>query len=185
MACTGKSNTTGGTSWAGTVNPSRAPKSTHILCCSIFGFLYSVLYIIVCPFVLFLLAISLSVLLQFTSTGYPLWYLRFTASDYLLWYLRFTASDYPLWYLRFMASDYPLWYLKIYGFWLPPFGFLDLWLVITPFVILDLRLLITPPLVSSNFSYNMIDYCELFSLWKYIVKPVLRGHLWDKENVAL
>ena len=112
MACIGKSNTTGGTSWAGTVNPSRAPKSTHILCCSIFGFLYSVLYIIVCPFVLFLLAISLSVLLQFTSTGYPLWYLRFTASDYPLWYLRFTASGYPLWYLRFTASDYLLWYLR-------------------------------------------------------------------------
>ena len=128
MACIGKSNTTGGTSWAGTVNPSRAPKSTHILCCSIFGFLYSVLYIIVCPFVLFLLAISLSVLLQFTSTGYPLWYLRFTASDYLLWYLRFTASDYPLWYLRFMACDYPLWYFRFTASDYPPFGIFKLFL---------------------------------------------------------
>ena len=33
-----------------------------------------VLYIVVCPFVLFLLAIVLSVLLRFTDSDYPLWY---------------------------------------------------------------------------------------------------------------
>ena len=40
-------------------------------CCSILNFLCSVLYIVVCPFVLFLLATVLSVLLRFTDSDYP------------------------------------------------------------------------------------------------------------------
>ena len=35
-----------------------------------------VLLIVVCPFVLFLLAIVLSVLLRYTDSDYPFWYLQ-------------------------------------------------------------------------------------------------------------
>ena len=54
-----KSNTTGATGfqWGS--------------CYSIFSFMCNVLQIVVCPFVLFLLAIVLSVLLQFTDFDYP------------------------------------------------------------------------------------------------------------------
>jgi len=47
-----------------------------VSCCSIFSFLCSFLYIIVCHFVLFLLAIALSLLLRFTF-DYPLGILNF------------------------------------------------------------------------------------------------------------
>jgi hypothetical protein len=40
-------------------------------CYSIFSFLCSALYIFVCPFVFFLLAIVLSILLRFTYSDYP------------------------------------------------------------------------------------------------------------------
>ena len=36
----------------------------------------NVLYIVVCPFVLFLLAIALFVLLRCTDSDYPFWYLQ-------------------------------------------------------------------------------------------------------------
>jgi len=41
-----------------------------VSCCSILVF-YLVLYIIVCPFALFLLAVVLSILLRFTVSDYP------------------------------------------------------------------------------------------------------------------
>ena len=40
-------------------------------CCSIFGLVCSVLQIVVCTFILFLSAIAVSVLLQFTNSDYP------------------------------------------------------------------------------------------------------------------
>ena len=43
----------------------------NLLCYSIFSFLCNVLQIIVCPSVLFLLAIVLYVLLRYTDSGYP------------------------------------------------------------------------------------------------------------------
>jgi hypothetical protein len=54
-------NTTGATSGAGTAYPSGTLEFTPVF--SGVSFLYSVLYIVVCPFDLFLLAIVLSVLL--------------------------------------------------------------------------------------------------------------------------
>ena len=52
-----------------------APEFTPVflwgLCYSIFSFLCSFLYITACSFVLFLLAIMLSILLQFTDSDYP------------------------------------------------------------------------------------------------------------------
>jgi len=60
------SNMAGVTYGAGTANPSGAHEFTLGFqwgsCCSIFSFLCSVLYIVVCPFVLFVLAIVLSVM---------------------------------------------------------------------------------------------------------------------------
>ena len=53
------SNTTGITSGAGTEHMSPPP----VLC--------NVLWIVVCPFVVFLLVIVLSILLRFTSSDYP------------------------------------------------------------------------------------------------------------------
>jgi hypothetical protein len=59
----------------GTVYHSEAPEFTRVVywgsCCSIFNFLCNVVQIIFCPFVLFLLAIVLSVLLQITASDYP------------------------------------------------------------------------------------------------------------------
>ena len=67
-------NMTGATSGAGTAHPSGAPEFTPGFqwgsCYSIQFYLY-VLFIVVCPFVLFLLAIVLSVLLQYTVSDYP------------------------------------------------------------------------------------------------------------------
>ena len=45
--------------------------SAPVVSCSIFSFLRSVLQMVVCPFVLFLLAIVLSVLLRYTDSVYP------------------------------------------------------------------------------------------------------------------
>ena len=68
-------NTTGATSETGTAYPSRAPTFTRGFQWgspySICSFLCSVLQIAVCPFVLFLLAIVLSVPLRFTDSDYP------------------------------------------------------------------------------------------------------------------
>jgi len=55
--------------------------------CCIFGFLLSVLYIVVCPFVLFRLVIVLSILLQFTVSEqkylhYPLTFLESLSALY-------------------------------------------------------------------------------------------------------
>jgi len=68
-----KSNTAGGTSGAGTAYPSGAPEffpgfsgvrvdQSSVLECG-------VLFIIICPFVLFLLEIVLSVVLRFTDSN--------------------------------------------------------------------------------------------------------------------
>ena len=69
-----KSNMTGVTRGAGTAFSFGALEFTlgfqWSLCCSIFSFLCSVLQIIVCPFVLFLLAMVVSVL-RFMSDDYP------------------------------------------------------------------------------------------------------------------
>ena len=64
-------NTTGVSSGAGTAYPSGAPESP--LCLVLFDLLFYmyVLLIFVCPFVLFLLAIFLSVLLRCTDSDYP------------------------------------------------------------------------------------------------------------------
>ena len=60
---------------AGTAYPSGAPTFTTgfelCSCCSIFSFLCSVLWIVVCPSVLFLVAIVLSGLLRFPDSDYP------------------------------------------------------------------------------------------------------------------
>ena len=69
-----QSNTTGSTSGTGTAYNSRVPQFTpgfeQSQCCSIFSFLGGGLQIIVCTFVLFLLAIVLSVLLRFTDSDH-------------------------------------------------------------------------------------------------------------------
>ena len=68
------SNLTGVTCGAGTASPSGAPAFNPAFslgsCWSIFGYLCNVLLIVVCPFVLFLLAIVLSVL-WVTASDYP------------------------------------------------------------------------------------------------------------------
>ena len=59
------------TDGAGTSCPTGAPEfTTCFKCCSIFSFLCSDLQVLVCPFVLFLLAILLSVLLRFMDYDY-------------------------------------------------------------------------------------------------------------------
>ena len=63
------------TSWTGTAFPSGAPTFTSGLwgsCREILSLLCNVLWIIVCPFVLFRLAIALSVFIRFTASHYPL-----------------------------------------------------------------------------------------------------------------
>ena len=45
-------------------------------CYSIFSFMCNVLLIVVCPFALFLLVIVFSVLLRYTDSDCPLWYLQ-------------------------------------------------------------------------------------------------------------
>ena len=65
-------NTTVVISGRGTAYPSGAHEFTPGLCCSIFSFLCRALQIVVCPFVLFLLAIMLFLLLQCTDFDYPL-----------------------------------------------------------------------------------------------------------------
>jgi hypothetical protein len=71
-----KSNTTGATCGAGTASPFLSTWVDTLSdfwwrsCCSTFGFLCGVLYIIVWPFVLYLLVIVLSVLRLFTSSDY-------------------------------------------------------------------------------------------------------------------
>ena len=67
-------NTTGTTSGAGTANPSGAPEFTPgfqwgFVLLDLYFYVY-VLQIVVCPFVLFLLAIVLSVLLRYTDSDY-------------------------------------------------------------------------------------------------------------------
>jgi hypothetical protein len=66
------SNTTGATCGAETAYPSGALGFiSGFKWGSVFSFLHSVLYIIVCPFVIFLLAIVLFVLLRFMAFDYP------------------------------------------------------------------------------------------------------------------
>ena len=70
-----KINTTGATNGTGTAYPSGAHEFSPIfiiggLCGSTFGFLCSVLYIIVCSFVVFLVAIALSAL-RLPASDYP------------------------------------------------------------------------------------------------------------------
>ena len=59
------------TSGAGTTYPSGAPEFSWGSRYSIFSFMCIVLKIVVCPFVLLLLTIVLSVLLRFTDSEYP------------------------------------------------------------------------------------------------------------------
>ena len=71
-----KINTTGATNGTGTAYPLGAHEFSPIciiggLCGSTFSFLCSVLYIIVCSFVIFLAAIVLSVLLRLPASDYP------------------------------------------------------------------------------------------------------------------
>jgi hypothetical protein len=93
------------------------PRFLVCSCCSIFSFLCNVLYVIVCPFVLFLLANILYVLLGLTASDYNILYvlLGLTASDYNILYvlLRLTVSDYNILYvlLRLTASDYNILYV--------------------------------------------------------------------------
>ena len=64
----------GVTSGAGTAYPSGAPEFTPIfsgVCVTRSLYFMYVLYIIVCPFVIFLLAIVLSVLLRYKDSDYP------------------------------------------------------------------------------------------------------------------
>ena len=68
-------NTTGVTSGVGTVYPSGAPQFTlgflvGFVLLDLYFYMY-VLQIVVCPFVLFLSAIVLSVLLRYTDSDYP------------------------------------------------------------------------------------------------------------------
>jgi hypothetical protein len=66
------SNTTGATCGAETAYPSGALGFiSGFKWGSVFSFLHSVVYIIVCPFVIFLLAIVLFVLLRFMAFDYP------------------------------------------------------------------------------------------------------------------
>ena len=73
------SNKTSATYRAGSAYPSGALEFIHgfkwVSFFLIFSFLCNVLWIIVCPFVLFLLAILMSVL-QFTASNCPFWYLQ-------------------------------------------------------------------------------------------------------------
>ena len=89
-----------------TNNPPSYSEITHGFqwgsCCSILSFLCSIVQTAVCPVVLFLLAIVLSVRL------------RFTASDYLFGILDLRLLITP-WYLRLTASDYHL-VSQIYAF---------------------------------------------------------------------
>ena len=69
-------NTTGATSGEGTAYISGTPEFTPVFsgvrqCYSIFSFMCNVLQIVVCPFVLFILGIVLSVLLRFMDFDYP------------------------------------------------------------------------------------------------------------------
>ena len=70
-----QSNPTGATSGARTAYPSGAPEFIPGFqwgsCYSIFRFMCMFLQIVVCPFVLFLLAILFSVLLRYTDSDYP------------------------------------------------------------------------------------------------------------------
>ena len=78
-------NTTGAISVVGTAYPSRAPEFTPGFqwgsCYSIFSFMCNALQIVVCPFVLFLLAIALSVL-------------RYTDSDYTFGFFKLFISNF-------------------------------------------------------------------------------------------
>jgi hypothetical protein len=67
-------------------------RQEHVfLCYPLFSFLYSDLWIIVCPFARFLLTIALS-FLRFTGSDYPSRFLLTIA----LSFLRFTGSDCPI-----------------------------------------------------------------------------------------
>jgi hypothetical protein len=76
---------------------------------------HSVLFTIVCPFVLFRLVIVLSVFLRFTDFSLPLWYLLITplvSSDY-----PFGIFWLPLWYLLItplVSSDYTFGIFKLF-----------------------------------------------------------------------
>ena len=87
-----QSNTTGATSGPGIAYTSAAPQITSCFqqclqdsCCSIFSFLCDVQYNVVCPLVLFLLAIVLPVI-RFTDSDYPfgIFQLFLTVFDSLL-----------------------------------------------------------------------------------------------------
>ena len=87
-------NTMGATSGAGTAYPSGVPEFTPrfqwVSCYSIFSFMCNVLQIVVCPVVLFLLTIVLSVLLRFTDSDYPFGIFKLFLSFqsfFTLWYL--------------------------------------------------------------------------------------------------
>ena len=138
-------NTTGVTSGAGTVHPSRAPEFTSdFKWCSyysIFSFMCNVLQIAVFPFVLFLLAIVLFVLLSFghcvicPSVFWPLCYLSFCLLAIVLSVLLSfghcvicPSVFWPLCYLsfcllaivlsvclRFMESDYLFGIFKLFS----------------------------------------------------------------------
>jgi Zn-dependent protease with chaperone function len=99
-----KSNTTDVTNGAGTSYPSGVSEFTSVLVGVHVApsFLCSVLYIIVCPFVLFLFAIVLSVLL-------------FTASDYLFGILSllFWISLYYIWELWLQGNAVAHWLYRV------------------------------------------------------------------------
>ena len=94
-----KSNTTGATCGAGTAYFPEHLSSSPVLRGGsrflIFSFMCNSLQIIACPFILFLLAIVLSVLLRFTASDYPFGIYKLLLAIVLSVLLRFTASDYP------------------------------------------------------------------------------------------
>ena len=116
-------------------------RQEHVfLCYPLFSFLYSDLWIIVCPFARFLLTIALS-FLRFTGSDYPSRFLLTIALSFdhciVFWplhclltialsFLRFTGSDYPsriFWPLHCLLTialsfDHCIVFPSIYGFWL-------------------------------------------------------------------
>ena len=111
-------------------------RQEHVfLCYPLFSFLYSDLWIIVCPFARFLLTIALS-FLRFTGSDYPSRFLLTIALSFdhcIVFCPLHCLLTIALSFLRFTGSDYPsriFWPLHCLSF--------------------DLRVLIAP-LVSSNF----------------------------------
>jgi hypothetical protein len=118
------------------------PKHMWGSCCSIFSFLCSVLYVIVCPFVLFLFGHSI------------------VSFD-----LRLLIT---LWYLLAIVLSIP----SIYGYWLPfgifwPLYCLsfDLQLLITPWYISSGHCIVCPSICGYWLPFGILDLQLLITLW--------------------